>query len=235
MDERKNDRVPLGVPIRLRISDIDAFTEEHTSDLSAGGIFVEMDDPPPLGSRVHLEFYLEAVQKSIWATGEVRRSVDGQGAGIEFVDLDTDGKRFIELVVEKYRRFHPDRVVSLCETIRERVNERLQEHREERLLRGDQLEIRMRARDPMEFREENFEDLWNREIFIESATPLPLGTRLRLRVIFDEDNRHLVAECEVTRHGSCPDLEMGHVRPGMILSLTELSLPLEELLVISAR
>jgi hypothetical protein len=125
-------------------------------------------------------------------------------------------------------------VVSLCETIRQRVNERLHQRREERLLRGDQLEIRMRARSPMEFREENFEDLWNRELFIESETPLPLGTRLRLRVTFDEDSRHLVAECEVTRHGSCPDLERGLVRPGMILSLTEISLPLEELLVISA-
>ena len=240
MDARRDERIPIGMPIRLRIRDIDSFTEEYTTDLSSGGIFIEMEDPPPAGVIVHLEFYLEAVEKSIWATGEVVRSIpestpDGEraGAGIEFVDLGAEGRRFIDLVVEKYRKLHPDQEIALPGELRERVQRKFRIRREQQWLRGDSIEIRLRSTSIEAFREENFESLWNREIFVEADDPLPVGTVVRLRVSIERENLCLVTEAEVVRLKSNPDLESGPSRRGMVLAFPELTLPMQDLLVVS--
>lgn len=239
MDERRDDRVPIGLPIRLRIRDIETFTEEYSIDLSAGGIFVEMEDPPAVGKRVHLEFYLEAVGKSVWATGEVARCNPevgpggaAMGAGIEFVDLDEAGRRFIQLVVDKYKRRHPDRSADLPADLRDGLAAKSRPTRARQIGRGDSLEVRLRAPSGTTFREENFETLWNRQIFIESAEPWAVGTKVRLKVFFEDEARWLSSECEVVLEGSLPDLEDGSVRPGMLLAFPEPSLPLQELLLV---
>lgn len=239
MDSRRDERVPIGLPIRLRIRDIESFTEEYTTDLSAGGIFIEMEDPPQVGERVHLEFYLEAVGKSIWATGEVARcnpevGEDGSamGAGVEFVDLGEDGRKFIQLVVDRYRRRHPERAQDLPGDLRQTLTDRIQQARARQFERGDDLEIRLRAESARAFREENYEALWNREIFIETENPWPVGSKVRLKVYLEEESRWVWTECEVMRQESMPDLEYRSVRRGMALAFPSLSLPLQELLLI---
>ena len=241
MDERRDERVPIGLPIRLRIRDIESFTEEYSIDLSAGGIFVEMEDPPVIGEKVHLEFYLETVGKSIWATGEVARcnpevGPDGaaMGAGIEFVDLGEDGRRFIQLVVDKYKRRHPDRQADLPAELREGLADKIRATRARQIGRGDTLEVRLRTPSGDSFREENFESLWNRQIFIASDEPWPVGTKVRLKVFFEDEARWLSSECQVVLEGSLPDLVDGSVRPGMLLAFPELSLPLQELLQVTS-
>lgn len=126
MERRKHQRIPLAFPIRLRISDIDKFTEEYAADLSAGGIFLPMGSPLQVETRLALEFYLEPVEKLIKTTGRVVRSVvegdEGKGRpgmGIEFLDLDLQAKRFIELMVKKYNRQHPNDAIELPFTTEE--------------------------------------------------------------------------------------------------------------------
>lgn len=120
MERRQHQRIPLVFPIRVRIEDIEKFTEQFAADLSAGGIFLPMQSPLAVDTRVNLEFYLEAVKKLIRTKGRVVHSrIDGQpgegpaGMGIEFVDLRREAKRFIELMVQKYNRQHPNDVIEM--------------------------------------------------------------------------------------------------------------------------
>ncbi len=124
MERRKHKRIPLSFPLRISIPDIGKFTEAHAKDLSEGGMFIPMASPPPEGSAVRVEFYLESAGKTIQAEGRVVRSVGEAtaatpGMAIAFRGLGKDGRRLIELVVERYSRHHPSQVVELPPDLRE--------------------------------------------------------------------------------------------------------------------
>ncbi|MCZ6690583.1 MAG: PilZ domain-containing protein [Planctomycetota bacterium] len=129
MEKREQERVSLTFPVRVRIDDINQFVEQHSTDLSEGGIFIRMNYPPPAGSKVDMSFYLEPVHKTILARGEVVRSVpdakggDGPtGMAVRFTDLGKDGRRFIELVVQKFNCHHPSQLIELPADFLEEVD-----------------------------------------------------------------------------------------------------------------
>ncbi len=124
MEKRLHERALIALPIRLRIEDIDEFVEEHSTELSEGGMFVEMNYPPEVGTEVTVEFRLKPVNKTILARGEVvhvvkkgGKKAGPRGMGIRFTHLDKDGMRFIELVVGKYNRAHPDEALDIRDGI----------------------------------------------------------------------------------------------------------------------
>jgi uncharacterized protein (TIGR02266 family) len=128
MERREHDRAPFRFPVRFKIGDIDQFTEEHAIDLSEGGLFVNMNYPPPVGTSVTLTFYLEPVEKTITAQGKVVRSVrdpggadTDRGMAIRFTNLGKDCQRFIELAVQKFNRLHPSQVIDVPEELLERL------------------------------------------------------------------------------------------------------------------
>lgn len=59
-------------------------------DLSLGGVFVV--DPEPLAVGDHIQLELRFAGTGVPVRGIVRRSVPGQGMGIEFVNLKPDGQ-----------------------------------------------------------------------------------------------------------------------------------------------
>lgn len=67
-----------------------------SGNISAGGLFVVAEDPPPLGSRVELDFLLRDTVTSLIVEGEIRwvRQVwdretnQPPGFGVEFDDLN---------------------------------------------------------------------------------------------------------------------------------------------------
>lgn len=128
MERREHDRAPFKFPVRMKIGDIDQFTEENAIDLSEGGLFVKMNYPPPVGTAVTLSFFLEPVQKTITAQGKVVRSVRepvgidaDRGMAIRFTNLTKDCQRFIELAVQKFNRLHPSQIIDVPEELLERL------------------------------------------------------------------------------------------------------------------
>lgn len=70
-DFRENSRVPLHAPTTLQI---DAFSEPisgYTGDISLGGMFVKMSDPPPVGTLLRFAIELEAPASAVKGTAEV--------------------------------------------------------------------------------------------------------------------------------------------------------------------
>jgi uncharacterized protein (TIGR02266 family) len=99
-DHRSTVRVPA--QLRVRFESLDAVTEQFTTDLSAGGMFVQSDQPPAYGSEVTLAIELPGEEKPIQCRAlvvhrvspEDARNGDGSsarrisGVGIQFLDAD---------------------------------------------------------------------------------------------------------------------------------------------------
>ncbi|MCZ6688666.1 MAG: PilZ domain-containing protein [Planctomycetota bacterium] len=136
MNRRKYKRVPLAFPLGVRIGDMDRSVGEHAINLSKGGIFVKMNCPPPVGTKVFVDFYLELVEKTIRAEGEVVRSVtegakgkSPSGMGVRFTELGEDGQQIIELSVQrfsKFRRKQPSMFLEVSEGLVDRVHAEIQ-------------------------------------------------------------------------------------------------------------
>lgn len=173
MERRRHRRIPLSFPLRIGIEDIGKFTEAHARDLSEGGIFIPMSSPLPEGSQVDLEFCLESAGKVIRARGNVIRSSTGEdgsrpGMAVAFTQLGRDGRRLIELVVEKFSRTHPSGAMELS-------GEEVPEKRVDLL-------IRLRTPGEDDWRPFMGHTLSRQEIFVATPSPEEVGTELELEV-----------------------------------------------------
>lgn len=236
MERRKHQRAPLAFPIRLRIGNIDDFTEEHTSDLSAGGIFVRMNYPPPVGTHVDLEFFLEPVQKLIKARGTVVRSIpEGEadsgppGMGVQFTDIGHEGRRFIELVVQKYNRSHPSGVIDLPPGFLEDVDAEIEANKAPQPT-GTNLQIRLKLPDRERFLKAHGERLREGKMVIHTDARRPVGTKVHLQILLEKENLWVSAEGEVTGCTGSSDKGGGAGRPGIHLKISEPSAELQRLI-----
>ena len=86
-------------------------------NISAGGMFVEMAEPLPLGSTVKVHFSLPEATSELVARGEVKRhyflhfSDDTglralTGMGVRFTGFDDDGESELGQVITRLRTIH---------------------------------------------------------------------------------------------------------------------------------
>ncbi len=71
-------------------------------DLSLTGVFVVDEDPLPIGTTINFELRLHSC--SIPVKGIVRRSIPGQGMGIQFVQLSPEGKILLKSYLDTVAR-----------------------------------------------------------------------------------------------------------------------------------
>lgn len=71
-------------------------------DLSLTGVFVVDEDPLSIGTAISFELRLPTC--SIPVKGIVRRSVPGQGMGIQFVQLSPEGKILLKSYLDTLAR-----------------------------------------------------------------------------------------------------------------------------------
>jgi uncharacterized protein (TIGR02266 family) len=77
-------------------------------NINEGGLFVETDAPPALGTSVALEFQIPGSDEPIQVMGRVVRvsdgsGKDGPGMGIEFENLDNQSRDLINDLVRQLR------------------------------------------------------------------------------------------------------------------------------------
>ncbi len=126
MDRRQADRIPAAIPIRIRVRNIDQFTEQHTENLSTGGLFLPSTDPQPVGTRLEIEFHFAQNYPSFTIEGEVVRSqtepspVKGPpGMAVRFLKVDETGRQFIERAIEVFNRRHPSERLEISGLVQE--------------------------------------------------------------------------------------------------------------------
>lgn len=111
------DKVRIPFVQKATITHKGATQEAFTIDVGLSGVFVERDEPLPIGDPVMVSFRLPGYETPLTARCRVAWWYAGDkplpskslppGLGLQFVDLsDPDRRRVRELVVEHYRQ-HP--------------------------------------------------------------------------------------------------------------------------------
>jgi len=96
-NRRKHPRASLATQIQCEESMSLAFAR----DISLGGLFIETDQPMPVGSRITLRFNLEENDPIIVTSAEVTYQVGRMGVGVQFIDLTSEDQRRIGNYVDK--------------------------------------------------------------------------------------------------------------------------------------
>lgn len=96
-NRRKHPRASLATQIQCEESMSLAFAR----DISLGGLFIETDQPMPVGSRITLRFNLEENDPIIVTSAEVTYQVGRMGVGVRFIDVAPDNLKRIGNYVDK--------------------------------------------------------------------------------------------------------------------------------------
>jgi hypothetical protein len=71
----------------------------RVASLSVGGLFIEANDPPPIGEMLQVQFDIPG--GVVRAHAVVRRSIKGQGMGVEFTDLPAAARAGLDSLLHK--------------------------------------------------------------------------------------------------------------------------------------
>lgn len=111
--QRQDVRYP--VDLRADYSTRDAFVSNSVTNLSRGGLFIESDNPLPVGAEVDLTLTLPGVDRVMRMRGRVIWNYDmGKGSchlvrgmGIKLVDMGTRERRRLEEFLETLQATTP--------------------------------------------------------------------------------------------------------------------------------
>lgn len=183
---RKDSRVEATIEVRYK--SIKDFLIEYTRNISRGGIFLATSEPLPEGSKIRLVFYLPDSSKEIRIIGEVihaltkergRQRGQEPGMGIEFIDFSPSSKREISRYIEG--------LLSEKDII---IEKRRQEPRFD-------ARIKVGFKSDRAFFWEYSEDISKGGIFIRTANPVPLNSKVQLKLSLPGKNREISVVGEV--------------------------------------
>lgn len=106
MSDRLHERAPVAIEVEYRTAG--AFLVAYSSNLSKGGLFLETDQPLPIGTELTLNFAIpgtgtiEVVGLVVWVRATDQ---DGKpaGMGVEFEHLDSRHGEVIDEIVSSFQ------------------------------------------------------------------------------------------------------------------------------------
>ena len=98
----------MGRVVRVDYKTIDELFSEFARNINEGGLYVETDTPPELGSPVALQFQIPGSGDPIQVMGRVVRISEGAGdeppgMGVEFEELGAQSRELINELVRNLR------------------------------------------------------------------------------------------------------------------------------------
>lgn len=100
-DRRRHRRAAVDLQLRLRFSSVQQFLSAHAGDISESGMFIRgWEGEAQVGQLVTLRFDTGS-ERIVEGSARVVRIVSGAeaGIGVEFVDLDEQGRKLVEMIV----------------------------------------------------------------------------------------------------------------------------------------
>lgn len=99
VEKRRFPRVtlPKGMSIAWRVKERRDIS--RVTSISLGGLFIETAEPAPVGDEIQVQFDIPG--GAIQAKGVVRRSVVGQGMGVEFTELPLEARTALHKLLQK--------------------------------------------------------------------------------------------------------------------------------------
>jgi DNA-binding response OmpR family regulator len=86
-ERRRNTRVAVEFPVTLIMQDKSSETQAVTSDVSEGGMAIQVAQRPPRAKSIRVRFTLPATDTAIESAAELAWQGTGSQAGLRFVDL----------------------------------------------------------------------------------------------------------------------------------------------------
>jgi Response regulator containing CheY-like receiver domain and AraC-type DNA-binding domain len=106
-DKRRFPRITTS--LQVSFEDFKGIFFEYTHDISRTGIFIEMNEPLPVGTRLKLSFSLPSgLQQPVLAYGQVVRRIESSrsaigGIGIRFIHIDSESRTIIDQLVSNQK------------------------------------------------------------------------------------------------------------------------------------
>ena len=82
-DRRLNPRAPLATQVQCD----QCMTLAFSRDISLGGMFIETNEPLPVGSALTVRFNLEQRDKVVTASAKVTYQIEKMGMGVVFTEI----------------------------------------------------------------------------------------------------------------------------------------------------
>src|SRR5512144_11766 len=108
-DTRKDPRAKvLSMTVRYKSATVDQFIEQHSHDVSRGGIFIKTPSPFPPGTLLKFEIRLQDEQTMLSGVGRVVWKRDPSdvkeerpaGMGVKFIKIDDKSRGMIAKLVD---------------------------------------------------------------------------------------------------------------------------------------
>jgi uncharacterized protein (TIGR02266 family) len=116
-------RLDLAIRVRVSCDSEDAFSTHFSQNLSADGIFVRTTTPRPVGSELELEYVLPDGTVALRGKGVVRWARSGganevgpTGMGVELLEVDERGRRFLASVLMRHGAATPAWLTAIAAT-----------------------------------------------------------------------------------------------------------------------
>jgi len=97
----------LAIRLQVEYDALDEFLDDYTANLSLGGMFVERDEPFPVGTRFKLRLRVPHRERPIETFGTVRWVNNAEhgtpGMGIQFDPLRPGIRREVEAALDSLR------------------------------------------------------------------------------------------------------------------------------------
>jgi len=105
--ERRNSQ-RVGLVARVDYKTVDDLFSEFARNVNEGGLFIETEEPPEIGSTIALEFQIPETEAPIQVMGRVVRLSDGlghepPGMGVQFENLDAEASATINELIRGLR------------------------------------------------------------------------------------------------------------------------------------
>ena len=99
-DRREFLRIPVTTKVKFKKEGDGEDQVLFTDNLSEGGLFLNSDNPPFVGTIVHLEISIPNVDKLINLKGEVTWRLETKGCGVRFMKVTQVQKKMIKIFVD---------------------------------------------------------------------------------------------------------------------------------------
>lgn len=95
--------------IKAEYRTTESFLGAYMKQVGLGGLFIENDDPPPMGEEIELSFSLpddthiiKAKGKVVWRMMNPTHDVFAKGVGVKFIEISDKDKKKISDFVESH-------------------------------------------------------------------------------------------------------------------------------------
>lgn len=94
-ERRRFQRVDMPLLVQIRYAATEAPRTVYALNVSAQGLFLDIDDGKPIGTRVFVQVTTRDGRERVRGEGRVVRRA-GAGCGIELVGFDDDARRVLQ-------------------------------------------------------------------------------------------------------------------------------------------